>query len=165
MRSTIRSRARESPSVSRPAERVGGPGSGQGCERRADVLDLDSFKPINDEYGHDVGDKLLIAVGDRLRRVRASDSVGRLGGDEFAILLAGACVEPLVSRLDEAFSHPFDLGGRLLTIGASVGCAAFPADAGHGRGADPRGRRRDVLGQAGAGATAGSFAPPDSPGR
>ncbi len=94
-------------------------------------IDLDGFKPINDEFGHDVGDELLVAVGQRLcELVRASDSVGRLGGDEFAILLASdAGVEPLASRIAEAFSHPFEIGGRLLTVGASVGCAAYPADA------------------------------------
>jgi diguanylate cyclase (GGDEF)-like protein len=94
-------------------------------------IDLDGFKPINDQYGHDVGDELLVAVGERLREVaRASDSVGRLGGDEFAILLTSAAgVGPLAGRLAEAFEHPFEVAGRRLSVGASIGWAAYPEDA------------------------------------
>jgi len=94
-------------------------------------LDLDRFKPVNDEFGHDVGDDLLAAVGERLVRcVRAGDTVARLGGDEFAILVdAGKPpVDPAAfeRRLERGFSQKFVTGGRALSVGASIGYASFP---------------------------------------
>ncbi|HTW26941.1 MAG TPA: EAL domain-containing protein [Acetobacteraceae bacterium] len=96
-------------------------------------LDLDNFKTVNDTLGHPVGDALLCAVADRLRRVtRSVDSVARLGGDEFAILQS-----EVDSRLDCAatarriireLGRPFDIMGHHVVIGASVGLALAPAD-------------------------------------
>ena len=97
-------------------------------------LDLDGFKPINDRFGHDTGDQLLVAVGERLRDcTRPGDLVARLGGDEFAVLVsapaAGEAALTLTRRLAAAFDSPFTVAGEALTVGASVGRATFPSDA------------------------------------
>jgi diguanylate cyclase (GGDEF)-like protein len=97
-------------------------------------LDLNGFKPINDEYGHETGDRLLCAVGERLSTVmRGDDVVARLGGDEFAILLVGVSepeiVEMVTKRIADVFGRPFEVDGRPLTVGASIGRAAWPDDA------------------------------------
>jgi diguanylate cyclase (GGDEF)-like protein len=97
-------------------------------------LDLDSFKPVNDKFGHDAGDKILIAVGERLASsTRSTDTVARLGGDEFAVLI-GAHTAPqetdvLADRLAQAFARPFAIAETTLTLGASIGRAVFPTDA------------------------------------
>ena len=94
-------------------------------------LDLDSFKQINDTYGHGVGDQLLQQVAVRLRQsVRESDSCGRLGGDEFAVLLdsigqrqdAASVAEEILSTL----AAPFLIEGHTLTCTPSVGIAVYP---------------------------------------
>jgi diguanylate cyclase (GGDEF)-like protein len=97
-------------------------------------LDLDGFKPVNDEFGHEVGDQLLVAVGQRLlRTTRDDDTVARLGGDEFALLVHGHTspqeAEAVIARLTRAFHDPFKIGGHQLQLGASVGRAVFPIDA------------------------------------
>jgi diguanylate cyclase (GGDEF)-like protein len=97
-------------------------------------LDLDGFKPVNDRFGHDVGDLLLTAVGQRLCAcTRAGDVVARLGGDEFAVLIESASGlddgDSVAQRLDEAFAQPFSIKGQELRLGASVGRASFPGDA------------------------------------
>jgi diguanylate cyclase (GGDEF)-like protein len=96
-------------------------------------VDLDRFKPVNDEYGHEIGDALLAAVGERLRAcTRASDAVARLGGDEFAILVTasvGDNLDRVQARIEGAFVQPFVLGGRRVCLGASVGRAVYPRDA------------------------------------
>ncbi len=91
-------------------------------------IDLDEFKQINDQYGHSVGDEVLATLGDRLKSViRAGDSVARLGGDEFGVLLTsvGEPAEPAVvaERLLEQITAPIDVGGRHLSLTASVGIA------------------------------------------
>ncbi len=95
-------------------------------------LDLDGFKPVNDEFGHDVGDELLAAVGERLLGcTREGDVVARLGGDEFAILIdVGSPVDAagFQRRLERIFTGTFVIGGRQLSVGASIGYASFPAD-------------------------------------
>jgi diguanylate cyclase (GGDEF)-like protein len=97
-------------------------------------IDLDGFKPVNDELGHEMGDKLLIAVGERLRTcTRAQDTVARLGGDEFGVLMLGEA-EPddadlLARRLAGTFATPFVVDGRALSLGASIGRAEYPGDA------------------------------------
>jgi diguanylate cyclase (GGDEF)-like protein len=97
-------------------------------------LDLDGFKPINDTFGHELGDQVLAAVADRLRGcTRAVDKVARLGGDEFAVLIDGhaseADADAVAERLAKAFVQPLSVGGRKLRVGASIGRASFPADA------------------------------------
>jgi diguanylate cyclase (GGDEF)-like protein/PAS domain S-box-containing protein len=93
------------------------------------LIDLDGFKPVNDTHGHAVGDALLKQVAERLLNgVRSGDTVARLGGDEFAVLLedrgeAGLRKGGLdvAQRLLASLSEPFLVGGREITIGASMG--------------------------------------------
>jgi diguanylate cyclase (GGDEF)-like protein/PAS domain S-box-containing protein len=92
------------------------------------LLDLDSFKMVNDSMGHDAGDELLFEVGRRIAACcRASDTVARLGGDEFAILLEDAVSEvaavQLAARLQESLAAMFEIRGREVFIGASIGVA------------------------------------------
>ncbi len=97
-------------------------------------IDLDGFKPVNDEFGHDVGDQLLVAVAKRLRAcTRDEDTVARLGGDEFAVLIDSQTAahdgEDVSDRLAAALTEPFMIDGHQLTLGASIGRAVFPIDA------------------------------------
>ena len=94
-------------------------------------IDLDDFKPVNDRYGHRVGDLLLRKVAGRLhRRVRASDTVSRLGGDEFIIVLAAIThrqdAEEVAQELAERLAEPYRVEDRELTIAASIGVSVFP---------------------------------------
>ena len=100
-------------------------------------LDLDYFKPVNDEFGHDTGDQVLTAVGERLTScTRAADTVARLGGDEFAVLVGPRTtargVDRLAERLAGAFRRPFQIADLTFSMGASIGQAAFPTDADSG---------------------------------
>ena len=97
-------------------------------------VDLDGFKPVNDEFGHERGDQLLIAVGQRLSGcTRSEDTVARLGGDEFAILIHTPTSpregDAVAARLEKAFAEPFKIGDHKLRLGASIGRAVFPIDA------------------------------------
>lgn len=96
-------------------------------------LDLDNFKNINDSLGHAFGDKLLRALGKRLRReLREHDTLARLGGDEFAVVLAGldnreaAC--NTARRLIDAICPPFQIEGHQFAVGVSIGIAFAPED-------------------------------------
>jgi diguanylate cyclase (GGDEF)-like protein/PAS domain S-box-containing protein len=109
------------------------------------LMDLDSFKEINDTLGHHSGDALLEDLGRRLEAcVRAADTVARLGGDEFGFLLvdvtAAGAVE-VVDRIRQALAEPFRLHGLTLQVEASIGIALFPD---HGESADELLRRADV---------------------
>jgi len=95
------------------------------------MLDLDGFKAINDTLGHEMGDQLLSALGERLKGcLRAADTVSRLGGDEFAVLLptsiaAGHALR-VGTKLLEIIEQPFQLDGHELRVSASIGVARFP---------------------------------------
>lgn len=91
-------------------------------------LDLDGFKPVNDTYGHDVGDRLLVALAGRLQDgLRASDTAARFGGDEFMILCEDVAddqdVVNIAQRILKAIDEPFVIGGERLTVRASMGIA------------------------------------------
>jgi diguanylate cyclase (GGDEF)-like protein/PAS domain S-box-containing protein len=95
--------------------------------------DLDGFKPVNDRYGHEAGDKVLVTIGKRMQDcVRVGDTVGRIGGDEFVILLMGLeGVEEcrmVLTRLLDTIAQPIQLGGHSVSVSASLGVALFPQD-------------------------------------
>ncbi|MEV0134622.1 bifunctional diguanylate cyclase/phosphodiesterase [Dactylosporangium sp. NPDC050688] len=91
-----------------------------GSPAKVALIDLDDFKAINDRLGHGVGDRLLIAVAERLRSVaRPGDTVARLGGDEFALLVPSGDV----SVFAEALERPFVAGAHKLLVRASIGVA------------------------------------------
>lgn len=96
-------------------------------------IDLDHFKPINDNYGHDVGDRVLQQVAKCLQDcVRAMDTVGRIGGDEFVVLLAelndADFALALAEKLRDALHHPFVVGRHELRVTCSIGVAVYPDD-------------------------------------
>lgn len=89
-------------------------------------VDLDDFKPVNDQYGHGVGDQLIIEVAERLKKsIRGDDTVSRLGGDEFIILLGEitsiAESKLLLDRVTETLSEPYKLVEDDIHISASIG--------------------------------------------
>jgi diguanylate cyclase (GGDEF)-like protein/PAS domain S-box-containing protein len=94
-------------------------------------VDLDRFKPVNDTLGHQIGDLVLQATAERIRRqLRETDVVARLGGDEFAVLI-GPCqdmqeVTALAERLIHDISTPITIKGLQVLIGASIGIAYAP---------------------------------------
>jgi diguanylate cyclase len=100
------------------------------------MLDLDGFKPVNDQYGHDVGDELLVAIGSRLTAtVGPQDIVARVGGDEFVIvasnLPSAAEATALGSRLLAAFRAPFRQGVLDCQVGVTIGYVLVPLDGSH----------------------------------
>lgn len=97
-------------------------------------IDLDRFKQVNDTLGHDVGDVLLIAVAERLKRcVRSSDTVSRLGGDEFTVILSDIAgsggVAQVAQNILEQLQQSFLLHDHQVQIGGSIGIALIPEDA------------------------------------
>ncbi len=97
-------------------------------------IDLDRFKPINDTYGHHVGDQLLQEVARRLTAaVRESDTVARQGGDEFLIMLAAiehpSAAAQVAGKLMQVVGAPYLLGGRSLQVTPSIGISLYPDDA------------------------------------
>ena len=97
-------------------------------------IDLDHFKEINDTRGHEAGDLLLKAVGQRLRsHVRQSDTVARLGGDEFTITLAElhdvVSVTDIAQKLCDDLARPFMVGTEMAYISGSIGITVYPRDA------------------------------------
>jgi diguanylate cyclase (GGDEF)-like protein len=99
-------------------------------------IDLDRFKDVNDTYGHQIGDRLLVAVAKRLSGLmRPGDSVGRLSGDEFLVLCEGlddpSQADRISARLHQGLSQPFNLDGVTVKITASIGVAVTGHDS-HG---------------------------------
>jgi diguanylate cyclase (GGDEF)-like protein len=96
-------------------------------------LDLDDFKPINDNHGHQAGDRLLVNVAKRMQgTVREHDTVARLGGDEFAIVQTGIHARGdaavLANRILDSFHEPFSVGDLSVSVGVSIGIALGPED-------------------------------------
>ncbi len=108
-------------------------------------LDLDGFKQVNDTYGHEIGDILLVEVSQRFFQIlRANDTVSRLGGDEFVVLLEGFQAEvdcrEVIARIQQVIAKPYFLQGQEIVIGVSIGVALFP---GQGKNADELLRHAD----------------------
>jgi len=106
----------------------------QGAEVVVLFIDLDLFKPVNDRFGHEFGDRLLVEVARRLEQLfRSEDTVARLGGDEFVVLMPAVTGKELAAqaarKVVERLSEPFDIDGQAVSISASVGVALFPQDA------------------------------------
>ncbi len=96
-------------------------------------IDLDDFKPINDSYGHDVGDKLLIEVAKRLNQVvRSGDTVARMGGDEFVLLITNIEdikeLDPVLTRINRKIAEEISLDSHIFSVSASIGVAIYPLD-------------------------------------
>lgn len=96
-------------------------------------LDLDGFKPVNDRYGHEVGDQLLIEVAQRIKAsIRQDDTASRLGGDEFVLLLNDISsvdhCERLINRIRHAIELPYQVDDDTLSLSASLGITIYPLD-------------------------------------
>ncbi len=99
-------------------------------------LDLDCFKPVNDKFGHAIGDTLLQAVSDRLlTTARDTDTVARLGGDEFVIIQVGlketAEAATLARRIVKTLGAPYHIADQTIVVGTSIGIAVAPTDGAH----------------------------------
>jgi diguanylate cyclase (GGDEF)-like protein/PAS domain S-box-containing protein len=110
-------------------------------------VDLNDFKPVNDSYGHGVGDLLLQSVARRIESaLRASDTVARIGGDEFVVLLPNlehpADVDDVAVKLGKVLSTPFNIDDKIVAISASIGTAVFPD---HGNDAASLCRHADTM--------------------
>lgn len=99
-------------------------------------LDLDGFKAINDQLGHDIGDRLLLTLASRMKEaLRPGDTIARLGGDEFVAVLVGldddprSC-EPMITALLDAASRPVELDDKTLEVTASLGVTFYPQEEG-----------------------------------
>lgn len=109
------------------------------CNRSGEQLalffiDLDRFKEVNDEFGHDVGDWLLVEAARRISScIRSTDIVARQGGDEFIVLLTSLTetpqVEPVARNITDLLAQPFHLGDIEASISGSIGIAMYPHDA------------------------------------
>lgn len=96
-------------------------------------LDLDNFKQINDSLGHDMGDRVLVQIVERLKScVRESDTISRHGGDEFIVLLPGvvepAPVSSIAQKILTAFEEPLEFENCVLNLSFSIGISMFPGD-------------------------------------
>lgn len=96
-------------------------------------IDLDGFKPVNDDHGHAIGDEVLKQVGQRLNLViRGMDTAARLGGDEFVVILTDIRnrenAERVAEKIIGQLSEPYEVAGKTLSISASIGASLYPGD-------------------------------------
>lgn len=96
-------------------------------------LDLDEFKPINDRFGHEVGDELLVQFSRRLEHeLRESDTLARMGGDEFVLMLTGLetiyQAEEIIQRVLKTTEQPFEVQNHRLSVSGSIGVTIYPQD-------------------------------------
>ena len=94
-------------------------------------LDLDGFKAVNDAYGHDMGDKLVQGIAERLSQcIRRTDSVARIGGDEFTVLLEKTTstndTVTIAQKIIDVITEPFNINGQQMRVGSSIGIAVYP---------------------------------------
>jgi diguanylate cyclase (GGDEF)-like protein len=97
------------------------------------LLDLDSFKAVNDSYGHEAGDALLTYLAGRMKQaLREGDTLARLGGDEFVVVLPDlgdiGVLTPVLARLVDAVSEPVQIGNLSMRVSASVGVTLYPQE-------------------------------------
>ncbi|WP_341479732.1 EAL domain-containing protein [Clostridium beijerinckii] len=109
-------------------------------------IDLDGFKSINDNYGHQLGDKVLKNVADTLKGIISdNDTISRIGGDEFVIIATNikstTYVKEIAERIQKALNTPFIYNGEALSVGASIGISIFPE---HGKDTDTLIRKADI---------------------
>ncbi len=109
-------------------------------------IDLDGFKDINDNYGHEVGDEVLIKVGEKLLKcIRKSDTVARMGGDEFTIILRNikdkTTAENLVKKIHTVLQEVIYIGDNECNIGSSIGISIYPD---HGKDSETLLRNADL---------------------
>jgi len=115
------------------AQQILGLAKRNGSKAVVAFLDLDGFKGVNDNYGHEMGDRILKQVAGRLEEhLRQSDTVARIGGDEFVLLLSDVDdkedVDPLLERILSSLKEPFKVNNIYIMIGASIGVAFYPDD-------------------------------------
>jgi len=96
-------------------------------------IDLDEFKPINDNYGHEVGDKVLKETADRIKMsIRKTDTAARIGGDEFAVILQDVDISQnsvlVAEKIVKSITIPFKINELKCSIGASIGISVYPSD-------------------------------------
>ncbi len=96
-------------------------------------IDLDHFKPVNDMYGHEIGDELLIRVAHRIKtNIREEDTASRQGGDEFVLLLGDIAsitqCKHILNRIIHSLTQPYLIDEQSITIGASMGVTLYPED-------------------------------------
>ncbi|MDD2267357.1 sensor domain-containing diguanylate cyclase [Sulfuricurvum sp.] len=96
-------------------------------------LDLDGFKQVNDSYGHDVGDQLLISLSARMKQaLREGDTLSRLGGDEFVAIVVDLndtyAALPIIERLLDSASRPIQIGDLIIQVSASIGVTFYPQE-------------------------------------
>jgi diguanylate cyclase (GGDEF)-like protein len=94
---------------------------------------MDRFKPVNDSFGHAVGDKVLQLIAARILAImRNEDTVARLGGDEFVLLMedveSNREADRVVERLKHAIQQPYEVDGHTVLLGVSIGIAYYPED-------------------------------------
>ncbi|HIJ83577.1 MAG: GGDEF protein [Magnetococcales bacterium] len=109
-------------------------------------IDLDGFKKVNDNHGHQIGDELLVQVGRRIGQcLRESDVVGRLGGDEFCLILPNIDIQDssikVAAKIIQSVNQPYSIKGTVVHVGASVGISLYPE---HGADSETLLRKSDL---------------------